>query len=497
MNTPAERADVLLGQARTVGQALETYADALAVLHAKQAVLATDIAGFYADKAEANVREAREGFLDDVVEVLSTSGPAMAADEGVLLLVRENDLTARVEALQAAKDEAERVCANTIGALWGAEPFEASDQATVGDDSVYGLSAQGYAELTRAGDAPWGRPDSWDSDNWAVRKAMLTMGAAESVTGTIGFFGDLFGQGEDGSAAAAWSGLGQLATDSLRFASLPILAVSARTDPDGTQQAADRLKEVGKNTIGWDTWDTSGWYTSGGLGLDVALTAATWGAGGAAKGSVRGAAATRFTRLLEAAGDTGLDIRTAAAAARLRLNTTLTARLDHLTTLGDDLSDHLDALRPATPGVPTSRTVLDNHVMRHEPAALGHGHPGQTVDGTGDAANPHTPPDQHASEPDNRGPEQPEGASESPAVDPAQQQRIADLARDPAEGGKIDADTIAEAEVGLALEERGDVSGLRRSPHEGAEFIDADGNAWDVKPDFAQTSAQAGAGGSR
>ncbi|MGL5829921.1 MAG: hypothetical protein ACRC0L_10180, partial [Angustibacter sp.] len=217
------------------------------------------------------------------------------------------------------------------------------------------------------------------------------------------------------------------------------------------------------------------------LGLDVGLTAASLGAGGAVKGSARGAAATRFTHLLEAAGDAGLDIRAAAAAARLRLNTTLTARLDHLTTLGDDLSDHLDALRPATHGVPTSRTVLDNHVMRHEPAALGHGHPGQTVDGTGDAANPHTPPDQHASEPDNRGPEQPEGASESPAVDPAQQQRIADLARDPAEGGKIDADTIAEAEVGLALEERGDVSGLRRSPHEGAEFIDADGNAWDVK----------------
>ncbi|MGL4175278.1 MAG: hypothetical protein ACRCSN_04300, partial [Dermatophilaceae bacterium] len=89
--------------------------------------------------------------------------------------------------------------------------------------------------------------------------------------------------------------------------------------------------------------------------------------GGAAKASVRGAAATRFTRLLEAAGDTGLDIRTAAAAARLRLNTTLNTRLSGLATLSDDLTARLGGPHHATPGVPTSRTVLDNHVMRQAP----------------------------------------------------------------------------------------------------------------------------------
>ncbi|MGL5861902.1 MAG: hypothetical protein ACRCY9_11680, partial [Phycicoccus sp.] len=149
---------------------------------------------------------------------------------------------------------------------------------------------------------------------------------------------------------------------------------------------------------------------------------------------------------------------------------------------GDNLRDRLNALRPATAG-PEPRTVLDDHVMRHEPTAQGHSHPspGPVGGGTGDAVDSHPPLDHHALEHGNPGPAQPDKTVQPSDVDPARQQRIDDLARDPAEGGKIDAGTIAEAEVGLGLEERGDVHGLRRSPHEGAEFIDADGNAWDVK----------------
>ncbi|MGL5930905.1 MAG: hypothetical protein ACRCY8_18385 [Dermatophilaceae bacterium] len=358
MNTPADRADTLAGQARVVGGALEVFADALADLHAKRAVLATDIAGFYAERAEVDAENEHNNVLEDIADALD--------GEQEKLLAREDDLAGRLSALQAAKDQAEVDCANTIGALWGAERFEASDRAAVGDSTTYGMSADGYDALTRAGDAPWGRPVMWDSDNWLVRANMFLTGAGESITGTIGFVGDLTGFGEDGAATAAWSGLGQLAADGAQFASLPALVISARTDPDGTQQAADRLKEVGKNTIGWDTWDTSGWYTSGGLGLDVALTAASLGAGGAVKGSARAAAATRFTRLLDSG--TIIDIRTAATAARLRLTSTLTARLDHLTTIGDDLAAHLDQLQPATIGPPPSRTVLDSHTMRHEPS---------------------------------------------------------------------------------------------------------------------------------
>jgi len=56
------------------------------------------------------------------------------------------------------------------------------------------------------------------------------------------------------------------------------------------------------------------------------------------------------------------------------------------------------------------------------------------------------------------------------------------LARDPAKGGKINDKTEQERRVGLELEKRGDVPGpITRDPTGKAEFIDAQGNKWDVK----------------
>lgn len=59
--------------------------------------------------------------------------------------------------------------------------------------------------------------------------------------------------------------------------------------------------------------------------------------------------------------------------------------------------------------------------------------------------------------------------------------RLRELSRDPASGGAVDADTWAEAEVGLGLEKKGLVRGLTRSPNPGEEFLDSARRAWDVK----------------
>jgi len=64
----------------------------------------------------------------------------------------------------------------------------------------------------------------------------------------------------------------------------------------------------------------------------------------------------------------------------------------------------------------------------------------------------------------------------------ARAQRIDDLAKDPAHGGRISDASRAEAEVGLGLEEAGQVPGpITRSTNPGEEFVDASGQAWDVK----------------
>ncbi|MGN9171141.1 MULTISPECIES: phage baseplate assembly protein V [Paenibacillus] len=64
------------------------------------------------------------------------------------------------------------------------------------------------------------------------------------------------------------------------------------------------------------------------------------------------------------------------------------------------------------------------------------------------------------------------------------QKELDDLARDPASNGKIEPKNIREREVGLALEERGELGRLIRDPQRenGAEFIDtSSGLKWDVK----------------
>lgn len=62
-------------------------------------------------------------------------------------------------------------------------------------------------------------------------------------------------------------------------------------------------------------------------------------------------------------------------------------------------------------------------------------------------------------------------------------QRITELAKDPAHNGQISAKSLREAEVGVALEKGGKLKGpIRRDPRpEGGEFIDADGQVWDIK----------------
>jgi len=58
--------------------------------------------------------------------------------------------------------------------------------------------------------------------------------------------------------------------------------------------------------------------------------------------------------------------------------------------------------------------------------------------------------------------------------------RLNYLAKDP-DKPAITPGTWMEAEVGLGLEKEGAVEGLIRSPHSGAEFVDASGQWWDVK----------------
>jgi hypothetical protein len=78
--------------------------------------------------------------------------------------------------------------------------------------------------------------------------------------------------------------------------------------------------------------------------------------------------------------------------------------------------------------------------------------------------------------------ETPEERAERERKERERQERVDSLAPDPAHNGKITKGSRREAEVGVALEERGDLPGpITRDPSGFSEFIDANGQMWDVK----------------
>jgi len=98
--------------------------------------------------------------------------------------------------------------------------------------------------------------------------------------------------------------------------------------------------------------------------------------------------------------------------------------------------------------------------------------------------DPETPPSEDPETPPLEDPETPPSKppSEKPSVPPRTQDELDDLARDPARGGKIDPKSEQERAVALGLESRGDVPGpVTRDPTGAADFIDGNGQPWDVK----------------
>lgn len=350
MNVPVTESEKVAGHGSTVKSALNTYATALEGLRTKKSALITDINTFYADKKKIDDDNKDNNILEDAWDGLT--------GEGTDLLDRENALNGRAAQLLADKEAAERNCANAIGDIWGAEHYEAADETWVNDTTTYGMSADGYEEMSKAGDAPWGHPEMWSSGNWFVRGAMIDDGMTESLTGTLNFFGNLVGVGGAGKAKAAWSGLGQLAKDGWSTS----LVGSFFTSPEEQKAAQDRLLAVGKGIIGWDNWDTSGWQTGGSVGLDVLLTIGTGGTGGAVKGSIKAGAAARFMKFL---GKTGkVDVKATAAAMKVRLSSSLTIKLDSFATMGQRFNERF-GLQPSmagVPDVPRPRPVVPHHV---------------------------------------------------------------------------------------------------------------------------------------
>lgn len=314
MTTPVNEAETLSDKSVRVRTALDTFADRLESLRGRRTELAGKISQFYEDKARIDAENAENHLGNDIWDAIT--------GEAERLYHRETALNEQIAALQADKDAAERECANAIGDIWGAPRYSAAGETWVTDEYVYGMNAKGYVALSEAGDAPWGVATMWSSPNLLVKTTMVLEGAGEAVTGTVDFVVSLTGLNGAGQAKAAYSGTGMLLWNGF-IATAPVAYLF--TSEEERAAARSSLVEVGKGMIGWDTWDTTGYKTAGGLGLDALLTVGTGGAALGARGAVRtaGAAArvggtTRLASILP--GGARLDLRGLAATTKVRIN---------------------------------------------------------------------------------------------------------------------------------------------------------------------------------
>jgi hypothetical protein len=101
--------------------------------------------------------------------------------------------------------------------------------------------------------------------------------------------------------------------------------------------------------------------------------------------------------------------------------------------------------------------------------------------GGGGSGDSNVVPDSGPSKPPPPPKEEPGSKQDSDPV-AERQARLNELAKDPAHGGKISPKSLQEAEAGLSSEESGKIPGpIQRDPSGAAEFIDGNGQAWDVK----------------
>lgn len=271
MDKPATEATDLKNKMRTAGRALGAYGERCIELQARKNQLKIDIAAFY-----KNYPQDGGGPTGTIPEAV------IGGAQEVLLLRAEEDLAQRIYQLQADLDEAQRTCANAISAIYGGPHYEAADQASVWDKSVYGLTASGYDQLTRTGtgldgkDIAWGVPRGWTGKGTLPNIYMAGQGAIASFLQLPNFAKDLIGADGAGEAGAAWSGLGRGGLDLLMVFNPagPMLTAFGVGPWAG---ARERTGGMLKSIFGMDSGKTAPAYTAGGFVPDILAALETKG----------------------------------------------------------------------------------------------------------------------------------------------------------------------------------------------------------------------------
>ncbi|KPN17880.1 hypothetical protein [Arthrobacter sp. Edens01] len=257
----------------TVDTAVLAYADTVDALKLRLDAVKADAANFF-----SRTRGRSQDDWDD--------------DEG--LIQAEQNIIGDLNRLYSDLQEAQRVCANAISAIYGGPKYVLTTEEGAGTGEVeFGFSGEQLDAAAVGGNVPWGQPTEWDKpwyrDAWDG-VASFGKGVWSGVTGTVTGLGNMVGLGGAEAFEQTWKGLGNLAVN-LAIMTSPVvqIALHASGNSDRVQQAGDELLAVGKAAIHWDEWQTDPAYAAGATSFDLASILLTAGAGATAKvGSVAG-----------------------------------------------------------------------------------------------------------------------------------------------------------------------------------------------------------------
>ncbi|HYZ07659.1 MAG TPA: hypothetical protein VE709_03500 [Pseudonocardiaceae bacterium] len=267
----------------TVGGALSTYATTVKQIQNQLDALRTQAQDLV---AEAAADKANEGTLEQVGEFVGIGGDDDEYAE------RSNELASQVNAQVAAFNEAQRVCANTINALYGGTQYRADDGDGQQEPGEYGYTAEQLDTAFEQGqELPWG--------SYAETDTGIVGGVWDGAKMFVGDLGALIGRDPTtgewswGTAGTAWKGLGTFALAVGTYA-IPGGAALDQALNDG--KLGDTLVAAGKGIIAYDEWGQGDNARAGGMAGFNILSAivGTKGAGSALRGVGAGAQTSRI-----------------------------------------------------------------------------------------------------------------------------------------------------------------------------------------------------------
>ncbi|MDQ3989326.1 MAG: DNA/RNA non-specific endonuclease [Actinomycetota bacterium] len=360
----------------TVGGALGTYASTVKQIQDQLDALRAQAQNLV---AETEADKATESGLEQVGEFVGIGGDDDEYAE------RSNELTSQVNAQVAAFAEAQRVCANTINALYGGTQYRADDGDGHVEADEYGFTAEQLdAAFEQGQELPWG--------TYAETDTGIVGGVWDGAKMFVGDLGALIGRdpvtGEWSWATAgtAWKGLGTFAL-AIGVYAIPGGSIIDQQFNDGA--LGDTLLNAGKGIIAYDEWGKGDNARAGGMAGFNVLSAivGTKGAGSALRGVGAGAQASRIGAVSRAGGAM---VRGGELIGRLPTTESLIGKVSqHLPNLRlpDNIPDvntphHTDTPNLNTPSIDAPRVDTPN--------------PGSVADnladtGRPDAGNPSTP----------------------------------------------------------------------------------------------------------